>query len=210
MTLYRLYLESVDYRSTTMVHVPDLLGCVAVGPTTEAALDAIPEVVNAFRRFLLRAGELVELDDAVDWDVVEHVTGGDRLGYGSPTVLFGPDRRPLTPDEATRLHQRLRQLREEVARWASDQREPVLAADAVVAEGTAGMNPPHGSRPVNAFPGPAGLLTEEKSTYSLIDQQGAFGLPKGAPVTRHALRLVLEAEWARLVELSRRRGGPRL
>ena len=61
MTLYRLYLESASYQSPTMVHVLHLPGCVAVGPTTEAALDATPEAINAFRRFLHRAGEDVKL-----------------------------------------------------------------------------------------------------------------------------------------------------
>ena len=45
MTTYALYLESGPRRRKTMVHALDLLGCVAVGPTTEDALAATPDEV---------------------------------------------------------------------------------------------------------------------------------------------------------------------
>lgn len=40
MTTYDLYPESAPGRRKTMVHVLALLGCVAVGPTSEEALAA--------------------------------------------------------------------------------------------------------------------------------------------------------------------------
>lgn len=54
---YALYLESGPKKRKTMVHVIDLLGCVATGPTTDAALDATPAAIDAYRRFLARHGE---------------------------------------------------------------------------------------------------------------------------------------------------------
>ena len=56
-TTYALYLESGPQRRKTMVHALDLLGCVAVGPTTDAALAATPAAIRAYLRFLARHGE---------------------------------------------------------------------------------------------------------------------------------------------------------
>ena len=47
MKTYGLHLESGPKRMKTMVHVPELLGCVANGPTTDAALAATPESMVA-------------------------------------------------------------------------------------------------------------------------------------------------------------------
>ena len=59
MRSYALYLESGPRRQRTMVHVTDLLGCVAKGPTTEAALAATPAAIRAYLRFVQRHGESV-------------------------------------------------------------------------------------------------------------------------------------------------------
>lgn len=45
-----------------MVHALDLLGCVAIGPTTEEALAATPGAIRTYRRFLHRHGEPVDPD----------------------------------------------------------------------------------------------------------------------------------------------------
>lgn len=57
---YALYLESGPRRRKTMVHVLDLLGCIAQGPTTEAALEATSAAIRAYLRFLQRHGEAVK------------------------------------------------------------------------------------------------------------------------------------------------------
>ena len=59
MTEYKLYLESGPKMKTTMVHVFDLLGCIANGPTTEEALDATPDAIRRFLAMLKRHGERV-------------------------------------------------------------------------------------------------------------------------------------------------------
>ncbi len=56
MTTYDLYRESGPLRRKTMVHVLDLPGCVAVGPTTEEAIAATSEAIRTYRRFLRRHG----------------------------------------------------------------------------------------------------------------------------------------------------------
>src|SRR5262249_20971480 len=96
MTTYSLYLESGPRRRKTSVHVLDLLGCVAVGPTTEGALAATPDAIRAYRCFLHRHGETVAPDAPFGTRVVEHVTEGMWLGNGSPYLVFGPDLEPVT------------------------------------------------------------------------------------------------------------------
>ena len=127
MTSYGLYLESGPKRRKTMVHVLDLLGCVAVGPTTEEALAATPDAIVAFRRFLRRheaarsAGQAdgaLDPDEPVETNVVEHVTEGEWLGNGSPYIVFGPDLEPLSEEEVDSLVERFRWLSGELADWA--------------------------------------------------------------------------------------------
>src|ERR687885_2042169 len=118
MTTYALYLESGPRRRKTMVHVLDLLGCVAVGPTTEEAIEATPDAIRAYRRFLRRHGEPVDPDAPVETQVAEHVTKGEWLGNGSPYLVFGPDLEPVTDEEVETYLRRFASLREELAAWA--------------------------------------------------------------------------------------------
>lgn len=119
MTTYDLYLESGPRRRKTMVHVLDLLGCVAVGPTTADTLAATPEAIRAYRRFLHRHGERVDPDAPVETRVVEHVTEGAWLGNGSPALVFGPDLEPVTEAESETFLRRFHWLREELAAWTA-------------------------------------------------------------------------------------------
>lgn len=95
MTEYSLYLESGPKRKKTMVHVLDLLGCIAQGPTTEAALEATPDAICAYLGFLQRHGETVDPLELFTTRVVEHVTEGNWLANGDPTSGFAPDFEPL-------------------------------------------------------------------------------------------------------------------
>ena len=97
MTTYALYLESGPQQKTTMVHVPELLGCIANGPTTEAALAATPDAIRAYLRYLRRHGADVDTKAPIQTRVAEHITTGQFLGNGSPDAIYEPDLRPLTP-----------------------------------------------------------------------------------------------------------------
>ena len=46
-----LYIESRPKRRKTQVHVLQLLGCIAQGPTTDEALVSPPEAIRLFLRF---------------------------------------------------------------------------------------------------------------------------------------------------------------
>lgn len=102
-----------------MVHVPELLGCTASGPSTEDALASTPDAIRAFVQFLHTHGEPVTLTDEIELDLVEHVMEGVWLGNGDPSVVFAPDLDPLSEDDV-----------DQYTRWLSwmgaDLRELVL------------------------------------------------------------------------------------
>jgi predicted RNase H-like HicB family nuclease len=75
VSVYWLYPESGPKHRKTIMRVLDLLGCGAVGPTTEAALDATPGAIRAFLGFLRRHGREVDPDAPFATRVAEHVTG---------------------------------------------------------------------------------------------------------------------------------------
>ena len=240
MTTYDLYLESGPRRRTTMVHVLDLLGCVATGPTTEDALAVTPDAVRAYRRFLRRHDEPVDPEAPFETRVVEHVTEGVWLGNGSPYVVFGPDLQPVTEDEIEIFLHRFESLREELAAWAAIQSDEQLDA-----------SPPGGGRaaravllhllgrPVGSYlaaalgsaPGFSQLAgAAERGEIDLVEalRRGATlaaervrattpeeraavrERPKELRTLRKALRRVLEHDWEHLAELGRRPGGPPL
>lgn len=110
MTVYQLYLESGPKRKKTLVHVLDLLGCVAGGPTTEAALERTPNAIRAFLRFLERHGQRVDPAAEFRVEVAAHLTEGIFLGNGDPTLVFGPDLLPLTTEDGETYIARLEWL----------------------------------------------------------------------------------------------------
>jgi predicted RNase H-like HicB family nuclease len=115
MTEYKLYLESGPKMRTTMVHVLELLGCIANGPTTEEALDVTPEAIRRFLAVLQRHGEKVDPEAKFDTSIAEHVTEGSYIGYGNPASGFGPDFQPLGRKELAVHLRRLGWLGEELA-----------------------------------------------------------------------------------------------
>lgn len=114
MQTYKLYLESGPMKKKTMVHVLDLVGCIAKGPTTDEALNRTPEAIRAYLRFLKRHGEEVDPGSVFETGVAEHVTEGEWLGSGDPALVFQPDLEPLTLEDAKRYIQRSQWLRAEV------------------------------------------------------------------------------------------------
>lgn len=234
-----LCLESGPRRRKTMVHVLDLLGCVAVGPTTEEALTATPEAIRAYRRFLHRHGEPVDPDAPVETRVVEHITEGEWLGNGSPYLVFGPDLEPVTEQEVETFLRRFSWMREELAAWAATRTDAEL--DARPAEGgrpgravllhvlgaTGGyLSAALGSAPgFSALHGAAergeldviealrreAVMAAERVHAATPEERGAVRhRPKDIRTLRKALRRMLEHDWEHLAELSRRPGGPPL
>ncbi len=99
MLEYGLYVESGPKRLTTMVHVLDLLGCVATGRTTGQALDATPAAITAYLQLLAANGE--DVDPAVSFStkLVVHEMRGSFIGQGDPDPGFEPDFGPFSQAE---------------------------------------------------------------------------------------------------------------
>ena len=111
MTKYALYLESGPRQRRTMVHVLDLLGCIAQGPTTEAALENTPEAIRTYLSFLHRHGEAGKPSEKFSVTIAAHVMEGGWLGNGDPASGFSPDFKPLSNKDLNRCLQRLTWLR---------------------------------------------------------------------------------------------------
>lgn len=239
MTSYDLYLESGPKRRKTMVHVLDLLGCVAVGPTTEDALAATPDAIRAYLRFLRRHGEAADPDAPFETSLAEHVTEGEWLGNGSPYIVFEPDLRPVTAEEIETYVARLRWLCDELAGWAATRTDAdldalppsggrparqvllhVLGAQGAYLAPALGSAPGfsrlHGAAERGELPVAEALvraaeLGEERIRATTPEERSAVReLPAGRRTLRKAIRRMLEHDWEHLAELSRRPGGPDL
>lgn len=103
MTIYKLYLESGLKHKKTMVHILDLLGCVATGPTSEEAVARAPDQMRAFLAMFKRNGEAVDPTAKIETEIAEHTTKGDWLRNGSPYITFPLDHEPLTTAEIERF-----------------------------------------------------------------------------------------------------------
>lgn len=238
-TTYDLYLESGPKRRKTMVHVLDLLGCVAVGPTTEEALAAIPAAITAFQRFLSRHGAPGNPDAPFDTRIAEHITEGDWLGNGSPYLAFGPDLDPLAESEIELLLDRCRWLCEELAGWAAIQTAEqldalpagggrtargillhVLGAQGAYLAAALGGAPGFSSLHSAVERGEVDVASALRRTATMVaDRVHATTPEEWAAVRvrtnqirtlRKAFRRTLEHDWEHLAELSRRPGGPAL
>jgi len=129
VTEYALYVESGPRRRTTMVHVLDLLGCIAQGPTTEAALEAAPKAIRTYLRFLRRHGEAVKPDAKFTTVVAAHIMQGVWLGYGDPTGGFAPDFEPLSANDLEIYLRRLAWLRADLLERVRDVPRKQLLAE---------------------------------------------------------------------------------
>jgi predicted RNase H-like HicB family nuclease len=219
-----------------MVHVIDLLGCVAVGPTTEAAIENMPEAISAFRRFLHRIGEDVDPEGSFATHVEEHITEGDWLGNGSPYVTFKPDHEPVSEAELTLLTNRVACLREELAAWAEAADPATLEVMVPGSSRTTATILLHVLGPTGAYLSPvlgtisgvttlrtqaergqlpiadalrqsAAIVTERLRGATEAQRNAVIQRPKELRTLRKGLRRTLEHDWEHLAELSRRPGG---
>lgn len=238
MRSYALYLESGPRRMKTMVHVLDLLGCVAVGPTTEAAIEATPDAIRNYLRFLQRHGERVAPDAAFRTRVAEHITEGYWLGNGSADVVYAPELAPLGEKEIERLLARFRWMREELAAWAASRSDKQL--DAKPAGGgrsaraillhivgapvggylssalgsSKGFSRLHAQAERGEVAIPDALMRVEDMAADRIrattpeERSAVRRRPAGVSTLRRAMRRILEHDWEHFAELARRPGGP--
>jgi len=235
-TDYALYLESGPKRRKTMVHVLDLLGCVATGPTTEEAIEATPDAIRAYLRFLKRCGEGADPGAPFITHIEEHITEGMWLGNGSPYLMYTPDYASVTEPDIETYTRRFHEMRAILADWAEQQTAETLAAGTEAgrangaillhAMGTPGayVSPSLGGIPgynrirTAAERGELSLSDGFRQTEALVSGalRAATAEQCTAVVTRgeitrslrKAIRRTLEHDWEHLAELSRRPGGP--
>jgi predicted RNase H-like HicB family nuclease len=238
MTEYALYVESGPKRKKTMVHVFDLLGCVAVGPTTEAALDETPRAIRAYLRLLHRHGEPVDPAEPISTRIAQHIAEtAIFIGQGSPYITFEPDLEPVSEREIETFLARFQWMRDELAAWVETQSDNQLDAK------------PQGGRPARgvllhvmsvggylsaSLGGAPGFGTvqgkAERGEISLADglrmvaalaaervraatpeqRRAVLQRPQDVRTMRKAIRRMLEHDWEHLAELVRRPGGPKL
>lgn len=239
MITYDLYLESGPRHRKTMVHVLDLLGCVAVGPTTADALAATPEAIRAFRRFLQRHGEPIDPDEPFQTRTAEHITEGAWLGNGSPYIMFRPDWEPVQDEEIDLYLNRFHGLRAELIDWLETQSGEQLDAPpsgggrtgrAIILHllGATGgyLSAALGSAPgfsrvfgaaergqlelVEALRQTETLAFERVRSTTPEERTAVRRRPKDVRTLRKALRRMLEHDWEHLAELARRPNGPPL
>ncbi len=105
MKTYDVYLDSGPMMKKTMVHVPALLGCTSRGDTTQAALDAAPDVIRAYLCFIARHGENVDPDAQFRIKIAEHFTNSAWPGNGA--AFLPTDVKPLSEREVDALMKRL-------------------------------------------------------------------------------------------------------
>jgi predicted RNase H-like HicB family nuclease len=235
---YALYIESGPKRRKTMVHVSDLLGCVAVGPTTEAALDETPHAIRAYLRLLHRPGEPVDPAEPISTRIAQHVAeSAIFIGQGSPYITFEPDLEPVGESDIETYLARFHWMRDELAAWVEKQSENQLDAKPeggrparrvllhVMSVGgylsaALGDAPGFGTVQGKAERGDISLaeglravaaLAAERVRAATPEQRRAvLQRPQDVRTLRKALRRTLEHDWEHLVELSRHPGGPKL
>jgi hypothetical protein len=111
-TRYDVLVESGPRQRKTMVHVPKLMGCVVMGPTTDGALEMAPDEIRAFLRWLSTHGGNGDPKAPVQLRVAEHSMEGEFLGQGG--AVFGWDERTLTGPEVAGAAERWGWLRADV------------------------------------------------------------------------------------------------
>ena len=111
MKRYDLFIEHGPMRKKTFVHVPGLMGCIAQGPTTDEALEATPNAIRGYARFLASHGERIVPEARFTVRIAEEITQDVWLGNGAAQI--SDDRKPLKASEVGALLDRYSWIREE-------------------------------------------------------------------------------------------------
>ncbi len=218
-----------------MVHVPDLLGCIVRGETSEAALAATPNAIRAYLQFLQRYGEPVDHEATFSTHIAEHVMEGHWLGNGDPTPGFSFDFQPLEVKELqhylTRLDWIQRSTLELIAGLSTGQlvAEPLEKGRSIfhILEHVAGSHKEYLRMQVGKVDGmkealqaiqpdrltlPAALAAlwqiSRLRLEALTDSERLQTVPHGQVTwtSRRCLRRMLEHAWEHLLEINERLG----
>jgi uncharacterized damage-inducible protein DinB/predicted RNase H-like HicB family nuclease len=234
MKTYSLYLESGPKKKKTMVHVVELLGCIAKGPTTDEAVAVTPDAIRAFLRFLQRHSEKVDPETPFSTKVAEHVMEGQWLGNGDPALVFQPDLEPLATKDIHTYVQRLEWTRAGVVKLVSGlthaqlEAEPAAKGRSIRAMLEHMLESEHfylsSLVRIEGLPAPGTIVQKREGDmlhwmsqvrkieieriWSLTPEERARQVEhwKQTWTARKVIRRMLEHEWEHLVELSERLG----
>jgi len=229
---YDLYLESGPKRRKTMVHVLGLLGCIANGPTTEDALERTPEAIRRYLRFIAERGGRLDAEAPFRTLVVEHVTEGQWLGNGDPTIMFGRDEVVPTKAEIASCAERFGWIRADTVSMVGGLEDEQLLAKPKVGRPIAGivehlveptrfylrnvLGPVEDLNEVAAQMRRGGITPTEalaamieptaQRLISMTVEERSRRVPHGAALwtARKMLRRLLEHEWEHHEEIARR------
>lgn len=215
-----------------MVHVLELPGCIACGPTTGDALERTPQAIGDYLRFLQRHGEEVSPEAEITTQVAEHITEGMWLGNGDPTILFAPDKEPLTREELEVSLRRLTWSRAEIIAVVSGLSEEQAEAKPARGRSIKGILEHvfgaeyHYVRRFGKLEGVRGpgmsvqrtteellawmavVRASEINSLRTLETQALQAAGPAALNARRAIRRMLEHEWEHLVELRERLPAP--
>jgi predicted RNase H-like HicB family nuclease/uncharacterized damage-inducible protein DinB len=204
---FDVYLESGPQHRKTWVFVPGLPGCVAVGPTSEAAIESAPAAIAERLDFLRRHGETIAGAETIDVVVAEHVIERELLGYGQQ--FFPPDAEPLTKDEVRRQLRWAAWSREEFVAAARAQPKPLTVRPAAGGRSAAAIVSHVAGAEWAYVSSTLGTLRGGSAAIAAIERAGEQPW-EALAAERHALMARLDAltrdELARIVE---RHGKPR-
>jgi predicted RNase H-like HicB family nuclease/uncharacterized damage-inducible protein DinB len=185
---YALYLESGPQKKTTLVHVLELLGCVATGKTSDDAVAAAPGAIQAYLRFLERHGERIDAGAKIETRIAEHNTEGLFSGQ----AIWPQDLKPLAPTPLRRY-----------LRWLDWSRADLLALVKGIGEKHLRAKPSKGRSLREIL---LHVLDADRGyVYALVGPLKPMGEPTNAAL-KDALDLRVALAEARSVAIDRLRG----
>jgi predicted RNase H-like HicB family nuclease/uncharacterized damage-inducible protein DinB len=185
MSRYAVYLESGPQRKKTLAHMLDLLGCVLQRDTTDEAVAAAPDEIQAYLGYLRRHGEKVDPNENIETNVAAHNTEGLFSGQ----ALWPQDLKPLEPAALARY-----------VRWLEWSRADLLVLVKGIDEKSLRAKPPKGRSLGDVL---LHVLGADKSyVYALVGPLKPMGEPTNA-AERGDLDLRIALREARAVAIDR-------
>lgn len=130
MARYRVCLEVAD-DGTCMAHVPELMGCFAVGSTREETLERLRRAITEYLTWLVEHREAPAPStesEVVDIEVGEEVStpGSYPREPGAPIAFFAADREPFPHHELQTTVRLLEHARRDLLDFLRDVPDSVL------------------------------------------------------------------------------------
>jgi uncharacterized damage-inducible protein DinB/predicted RNase H-like HicB family nuclease len=122
---YRVCLEIGYDGKWVFARLPDLMGCFSKEKEREAALEKLPDRINAYITWLKNHGENIEKSERIEIDLVEIFECYEDDGY-EVNAFFEADRTPLSKEEIEKGIQRMIWSRQDLLEKISSLSQEVL------------------------------------------------------------------------------------